>query len=231
MKNHPGFGCIQYLIALFIWLPSQLTGQIIQTQVLYQTGFEASEGYDSRFTLWGQNGWIFDGSGDRLLYRVIEDEEEPKLLAVTDTGDIQIPYGGLVRAQGKTSKEFAKEVKSVLEKDLYYRATVIVALAEINKKRIIGKIYVAGNVRTPGSQDIPADETYTVGKAIIKAGGFTDFADKRKVRIMRSSGTLSGDKKTLSIDLTDIFEKGLINKDIPVEPEDMIYVPQRLVNW
>ena len=171
------------------------------------------------------------GPGDRLLYRVIEDEEEPKLLAVTDTGDIQIPYGGLVRAQGKTSKEFAKEVKSVLEKDLYYRATVIVALAEINKKRIIGKIYVAGNVRTPGSQDIPADETYTVGKAIIKAGGFTDFADKRKVRIMRSSGTLSGDKKTLSIDLTDIFEKGLINKDIPVEPEDMIYVPQRLVNW
>ena len=63
MKNHPGFGCIHYLIALFIWLPSQLTGQIIQTQVLYQTGFEASEGYDSRFTLWGQNGWIFDGSG------------------------------------------------------------------------------------------------------------------------------------------------------------------------
>lgn len=171
------------------------------------------------------------GPGDRLLYRVIEDEEEPKLLAVTDTGDIQIPYGGLVRAQGKTSKEFAKEVKSVLEKDLYYRATVIVALAEINKKRIIGKIYVAGNVRTPGSQDIPADENYTVGKAIIKAGGFTDFADKRKVRIMRSSGTLTGDKKTLSIDLTDIFEKGLINKDIPVEPEDMIYVPQRLVNW
>jgi len=171
------------------------------------------------------------GSGDRLLYRVIEDEEDPKLLSVTDTGDMQIPYGGLVRAQGKTSKELAKEIKEILEKELYYQATVIIALAEINKKRIIGKIYVAGNVRAPGSQDIPADENYTVGKAIIKAGGFTDFADKRKVRILRSSGTSTGDKKTITVNVTDIFENDKMSKDIPVEPEDMIYVPQRLVNW
>lgn len=171
------------------------------------------------------------GPGDRLLYRVIEDEDEPKLLMVTDTGDLQIPYGGLVRAQSKTSKELAKEIKTVLEKELYYQATVIVSLAEINKKRIIGKVYVAGNVRMPGSQDIPADETYTVGKAIIKAGGFSDFADKRSVRILRNTGTSTGEKKTITVNVTDIFEKGLINKDIPVEPEDMIYVPQRLVNW
>jgi protein involved in polysaccharide export with SLBB domain len=171
------------------------------------------------------------GPGDRLLYRVIEDEDEPKLLVVTDTGDLQIPYGGLVRAQSKTSKELAKEIKTVLEKELYYQATVIVSLAEINKKRIIGKVYVAGNVRIPGSQDIPADEPYTVGKAIIKAGGFSDFADKRNVRILRSAGALSGEKKTITVNVTDIFGKDTNNKDVPVEPEDMIYVPQRLVNW
>jgi len=38
-------------------------GQVIKTQVLYQTGFELSEGFDTRFTLWGQKGWIYDGSG------------------------------------------------------------------------------------------------------------------------------------------------------------------------
>src|SRR5262245_55949248 len=65
------------------------------------------------------------GPGDRITYRVIEDQDEPRALTITDSGDLEVPYLGLIHAAGKTSSELAKEVKVRLEQRLYYQATVI----------------------------------------------------------------------------------------------------------
>ena len=35
-----------------------------------------------------------------------------------------------------------------------------------------GRVYVYGSVKGQGPQEIPADESYTVSKAVIRAGGF-----------------------------------------------------------
>lgn len=171
------------------------------------------------------------GIGDRVSFRVIEDQDEPKLLVVNDAGNIEVPYIGLVKAQDKTCKQLAEEVKVPLEKEYYYRATVIIAVELINKATSRGKIYLVGFVRTPGAQDIPIEEGFTVSKAILRAGGFTDFADKRKVRLVRKNGPSENDKKTMIINVADIWEKGKSTSDVVVEPEDLIYVPARLVNF
>jgi len=89
---------------------------------------------------------------------------------------------------GKTSLELAKDVKAALEKDLYYQATVIIAVELVNKTRVTGKVYVTGQVRNSGGFDIPAGETLTVSRAILNAGGFSDFSDKKKVRLIRKNG-------------------------------------------
>ena len=169
------------------------------------------------------------GIGDRVSYRVIEDQEETKLLTITDVGDIDVPYIGLVPAVNKTCKQLAREIKAILEKEFYYRATVIIGLDIINKKRTLGKVYVVGQVRLNGPQEIPDDETYTVSKAILKAGGFSEFADKKKVRLVRAKNP--NEKKTLIINVSDIWEKGKTENDVVVEPDDLIYVPARLVNF
>lgn len=171
------------------------------------------------------------GIGDRMSFRVIEDQDEPKLLVVNDAGNVEVPYIGLFKAQDKTCKQLAEEIKVPLEKEYYYRATVIIALEQINKTVNRGKIYLVGFVRTPGAQDIPAEESFTVSKAILRAGGFTDFADKRKVRLVRKTGANESDKKTMIINVADIWEKGKSTSDVVVEPEDLIYVPARLVNF
>lgn len=171
------------------------------------------------------------GAGDRMTFRVIEDQDEPKQLIVSDAGDLDIPYIGLVRATDKTCKSLAHEIKTSLEKEYYYQATVILSLELVNKNRTLGKIYVAGQVRLPGAQDLPAGETYNVSKAILKAGGFSDFANQEKVRILRASGTDKADKKTIVVSLTDVWRKGKRDSDVPLEPEDLVYVPARLVNW
>jgi polysaccharide biosynthesis/export protein len=168
------------------------------------------------------------GPGDHVLYRVIEDQDDPRSLTITDSGDVDVPYLGLVHASGKTSLQLAKEVKARLEQKLYYQATVIIALELVNKLRVTGKVYVTGQVKNKGGYDIPANETLTVSKAILNAGGFSDFSDKKHVRLIRK--TLQGER-TFIVNVLDVWEKSKLNEDLVVQPGDMIVVPQRLLNY
>jgi polysaccharide export outer membrane protein len=169
------------------------------------------------------------GVGDRLSFRVIEDKEDSKLLAVADSGELEIPYLGRVKAADKTCKELAREIKTALEKDLYYKATVIVAVDQLNKKR--GNVYLVGQIRTPGPQDIPSDEVFTLSKALLRAGGFGDFADKKHIKLTRKPGPGQSDNKIFVVDVAEILERGKTEKDLKLEPGDLIFVPSRLINF
>jgi len=168
------------------------------------------------------------GPGDRITYRVIEDEDEPRSLTITDSGDLEVPYFGLVHAAGKTSLQLAREVKALLEKQLYYQASVIIAVELVNKTRVTGKVYVTGQVRNKGGYEIPAGETLTVSKAILNAGGFSDFSDKKNVHVIRK--TAQG-KQSITVNVLNIWEKGKLEEDLAVQPGDLIVVPARLVNY
>jgi len=129
----------------------------------------------------------------------------------------------LVPAKGRTCRELAYAIKAALEKEYYYHATVILAIERVSEKSR-GRIYVYGSVKGQGPQEIPADESYTVSKAIIRAGGFGDFANKRKVKVTRKNG------QDFTIDLKRVIEEGRTDEDMVLQPDDQIYVPQRLIN-
>jgi protein involved in polysaccharide export with SLBB domain len=164
------------------------------------------------------------GPNDYVSFRVVEDRDnESQQLRVNDNGELEVPYAGLIPAAGRTCKQLAYAVKGALEKEYYYNATVIIAVDRISEKSR-GKVYVIGSVRGPGPQEIPADETYTVSKAVIRAGGFGDFANKRKVKLTRKNG------EALVVDLKRVIEEGRSDEDVVLQPDDQIYVPQRLIN-
>jgi len=164
------------------------------------------------------------GSNDYVSFRVVEDRDnESQRLRVNDNGELEVPYVGLVPAQGHTCKDLAYTIKNLLEKEYYYHATVILAVDRVSEK-FRGRIYVYGSVKAQGPQEIPADETYTVSKAVIRAGGFGDFANVRKVKVTRKNG------KDYTIDLKRVIEEGHTEEDLALQPDDQIYVPQRLIN-
>jgi polysaccharide export outer membrane protein len=164
------------------------------------------------------------GPNDYVSFRVVEDRDnESQHLRVNDNGELEVPYVGLVPASGKSCKQLAYNVKAALEREYYYHATVIIAVDRVSEKSR-GKVYVYGNVKGQGPQEIPADESYTVSKAIIRAGGFGDFANKRKVRLTRKGG------KDLVVDLKRVIEEGHSEEDVVLQPDDQIYVPQRMIN-
>jgi protein involved in polysaccharide export with SLBB domain len=164
------------------------------------------------------------GTNDYVSFRVVEDrDDESQHLRVNDNGELEVPYIGLVPAQGRTCKDLAYTIKGALEREYYYHATVILAVDRVSEKSR-GRVYVYGAVKGQGPQEIPPDETYTVSKAIIRAGGFGDFADKRKVKLTRKNG------QDVMVDLKRIIEQGRTDEDVVVQPDDQIYVPQRLIN-
>jgi len=167
--------------------------------------------------------------GDRISFRIEEDEEDPKPLSVTDSGDLEVPYIGRYPAAGKTCKELAQALKVELEKEYYYRATVIIAVDAMTKSR--GIVYLVGAVRAPGPQDIPSDEVFTVSKAVLRAGGFTDYADKHDVKITRKGSAPGVADQSFTVNVGEILEKGKINNDLTLQAGDLIYIPERLVHF
>jgi polysaccharide export outer membrane protein len=166
--------------------------------------------------------------GDHVSFRIIEDEDDPKDLLVTDTGEIEVPYLGRYPVVGKTCKQLAAELKARLEEKYYYQATVMVF---VDSKLTPGLVYLVGPVRTPGPMELPRDETLTLSKAILRAGGFADLADEKHVRITREGPGGASDHKIVVVDVYAILNEGQTDKDMVLEPGDLIYIPERMLRF
>ena len=187
------------------------------------------------------NGYVQDDTyklrvGDTVSFQISEDQiwdpqNAPKFLVVQDSGEIELPYIGRVMAVGKTCKQLAVEIKAALEKDYYKEATVIMSMNVASP--ILGRVYIWGQVHNQGPLDIQVNENLTAGQAILRAGGFADFANERKVKVIR--GPTGSDKsrqtQTINLDMEQILNQGKTEKDMVLLPGDLIIVPSRLINF
>ncbi len=169
--------------------------------------------------------------GDKISLNIVEDETAARSLAVTDSGEIEVPYIGRVAVGGKTCKQLAFHVKKLLEKEYYYEATVLISLDSAGARSgSRGRFYLSGQVLRPSQYELPVDEVLTVSKAILRAGGFSQYANKKKVRLMRS-GVSKEKLETIFIDVNAILEKGDAGKDVELLPEDSIFVDEKFFNF
>jgi polysaccharide export outer membrane protein len=81
-----------------------------------------------------------------------------------------------------------------------------------------GQIYVVGEVNEPGPY--PMQPNMTLMTALALAGGITDSAQDL-VRVIRQA---DGIQELIDIPLSDIRDKGLVEKDIKLRPHDVIQV-------
>jgi len=183
-------------------------------------------------------------AGDSISFRVIEDRDQAVPRVVTDTGEVDFPYIGRVKVEGKTCHQVAVEVKRLLEVDYYKRATVIVGLDLIigqDKAKARDMAWVVGQVREVGPQELSKVQPMTVSQLIMRAGGFGDFADQRKVKVIHrgshvpdSAGggppDLSNSKDSQIIDVKSVFD-GKSTVDPVVKSGDYIIVPKQWVNF
>jgi protein involved in polysaccharide export with SLBB domain len=128
---------------------------------------------------------------------------------IKEDGTISPPQLGLVVAAGKTPGELQHELQTNYA-TLFRHLTVTL----VSPSRYY---YVSGEVRKPGPEPY-LGETDIV-KAISAAGDFTDFANKKNVRLTRANG------QTEIIDVKRILDEPQF--DVPVFPGDKIFVKRR----
>ncbi len=86
-------------------------------------------------------------------------------------------------------------------------------------------IYVFGQVRNPGALQVKRSSLPTLTQAIAQAGGFTDRANRKRVQIRRKDA--SGKELEINVNVRNIL-RGKV-KDVPLQVNDTIYVPESLL--
>lgn len=88
-----------------------------------------------------------------------------------------------------------------------------------------GKVYLLGEVTTPGMLTIPLDRETTLARTLLTSGGFTKYANTSKVKVLRQGP--DGGKQTMEVDVARILKTGKFEEDVPLRNEDVIIVPER----
>lgn len=164
--------------------------------------------------------------------RIVEDRREKLHQIISATGEVQVPYIGLVSAAGQTCAGLAAKVKVELEKSFFRHATVVVTLdckgIEEMPNGVTIKCFcppdavsVVGNVAKAGKYELPPKGGLTVSGFLVWAGGHTSRKPLPKIQIVRK--TPLGDKRIL-VDTEAILIRKSKEHDLFLRPNDMMLV-------
>src|SRR5947209_20354187 len=130
---------------------------------------------------------------------------------VDANGSINLPYINKVKAAGLTPAQLAASVESAYRAaKIYTNPTITITMSPS-----LRFVNVGGAVRTPSR--VPFTEDMTLLTAINAAGGFNDFADQKRVRLLRGSKVTVYDVRQFRRDPS---------KDVKLQPGDRVEVPQ-----
>lgn len=139
---------------------------------------------------------------------------------VGDDGKFPLPHIGRIVAAGLTPSELGLRVEQLYRKaEIFSQPTVVVLTPEIIEDGTVNAhkwVTVTGEVMKP--QRAAFTDGMTLLDALASAGGLTDWASKRQVRVMRGG-------KTTEHDLTQITKDPTL--DITLRSNDRIIVPHR----
>lgn len=88
-------------------------------------------------------------------------------------------------------------------------------------------VYVTGNVERAGTLRLFQDETLTAYAAILRAGGFSRFANLRKCYVVRDLG--NGEKVQIPVNIREV-QKGQA-PDVILQGKDIVVVPERFFSF
>jgi polysaccharide export outer membrane protein len=155
------------------------------------------------------------GKGDVLRVFVWRNEQLSGQFTVRPDGKISLPLIQDLSAEGLTVPQLKEQITGRL-KQYVQNPTVTVIVEQINSY----KVSVLGRVTTPGVYSITGDTTLV--EAISMAGGFTEWANKRKITVIRSQG---GKDRKLRINYKKILSGKDPSLNIILNRGDTIIVP------
>lgn len=198
---------ILFLIAVAFSLAACSTTNIVTEQPV-----ESSIGIVDEYKL---------GIGDAVEVNVWRNPDLSVSVMVRPDGKISVPLAGDVEVDGVSTNELSTIIEERLSS--YIRnPKVTVIVSNPTSAEFIHRIRVTGAVAAQRS--IPYRKGITVLDVILEAGGVTPFASADKSKLYRQT---EAGAKVYPIYLNDILEKGILDSNYTLFPQDIITVPER----
>ncbi len=154
------------------------------------------------------------GPHDALNIFVWREEELTRDVTVMSDGKISFPLIGSIVAQGKSVAQLRDAIIGELKK--FIDAPEVTVIVNTSSRRI----YTIGNVTRPGPYPLAAN--MTVLQALSTAGGFSEWADTKKIVVIRRS---DGKEVQHQFNYKDFISGKKLEQNIVLEPNDTIVVP------
>jgi polysaccharide biosynthesis/export protein len=155
------------------------------------------------------------GPEDVLDISVWKEPDVSRVVPVRPDGRISLPLINDVQAAGSSPQQLAKTISDKLRKYLN-EPQVTVIVTQINSQRV----FVVGEVLKAGA--FPLIPGMTVLQALSSAGGFTTFADVKKIHVMRLK---DGKHVELPFNYREVLKGDNADQNIKLEPGDTVVVP------
>lgn len=133
-------------------------------------------------------------------------------MKVDESGNISLPYIGTIPVAGQTSVQVKQRAEALYKLGRFFTTPNITVTSQQSRY-----VTVSGEVRSP--QRIFYQRELTVMGAIATCGGFTEYANRRKIRLLRAGKVIDFNAVEALTDPT---------KDVPMQPDDMIQVERSI---
>ena len=160
--------------------------------------------------------------GDRINIKIYPEDDYIKggETQISPDGNITLPLIGKVSVQGKALLEVQQELVKIIDADYLVNPEVAIEVMQYREQSFT----VMGQVKKPGRFAFPPGATrFTLLQAISLAGGFSEVANIKKIRVIRQA---EGKNKILKANAEDIISGK--ESDIALEAEDVINVSESL---
>ena len=159
------------------------------------------------------------GAGDALQIFVWHNADLTAHVPVRPDGRISIPLVEDIPCAGKTPTQLARDIEERLRK--YVQDPTVTVIVDSFVGLPSQQIRVVGQATQPKA--LPYRAEMTVLDAMIAVGGLTPYAAGNRAKLAR---TINGRPVTMDIRLQDLLEDADLSANIPVQPGDIIMIPQ-----
>jgi len=162
----------------------------------------------------GGGDYVF-GSEDLIEVMVWKNSDLSRIVFVRPDGKISLPLIGDIQAAGLTPTELKTSIRVLLRR---YKKTpeVSVIVKEINSL----SVFLVGELIRPGKVQLRSETTLL--QAITLAGGFTEFANRKKIILLRKE---NGRERRFKINYNDILSGIRPEGNVVLRRGDTILVP------
>lgn len=160
------------------------------------------------------SGYIV-GDSDVIHVNVWKEPEVSQTVVVRTDGNISLPLINEVKVSGLTPLQIQDLVAEKL-KGFLNNPQVTVTVIDIRSKRA----FITGEIARPGTYSLNAETS--VLQLIAQAGGFTPFAKKDSIVVLRSE---DGKQLRLKFKYTEVVQGKKTEQNIALHPGDTVVVP------